>query len=112
MEKEIIKYNKVIEKNLDDVKHKILVDMISFSSIKKSETKGPHNVLSITKNMLNVYVKVKTLTDLEIKEITLLVNRNSNKNVDITFLVPESIIIGNKSYTNKDTVVFYLEHKT
>ena len=106
-----------IIKDLNDVKNKILVGMISFSSIKESIINGPFKLPGECKMRLTFKIKVKTLTDLEMSRIEKLIFKNETKNVDITMLIPDSNIVsfkkknGYKNYKNKNMVVFYLEQK-
>jgi len=107
--------DEMIEKDLNKVKDKILIGMISFSSIKEASVNGPFQLPGECKMRLTFKIKVKTLTDLEVYNIKNLIFESKTESIDITMLIPESNITssnnGYKNYKNKNIVVFYLEQK-
>jgi hypothetical protein len=92
-------------KILTDLKDKLLVDAISFISIKNVDTKFPID------GSIALYIETNNLETVEVSEMENLVDKFSSDNVNITFLIPDDKVVSGAHEKNLDLICIYLRNK-
>lgn len=92
-------------KILTDLKDKLLVEAISFISIKNVDTKFPMD------GSIALYIETNNLETVEVSEVENLVDKFSSDNVNVTFLIPDDKVVSGEHEKNLDLICIYLRNK-
>lgn len=91
------------DKNItSEIKEKILTEAISAIDIIEVEVKNPNG------NDFQLYIKTDNLNTINSKKLSEICSKYSNKEVIVSFQVPDEKLRDNKTFKNLDTVCIFI----